>query len=179
MLAEQGKIDEIIASLEHITSDAEKARTLARLAENNVKNKAGKIQLLERALQYLSDGLDTSDPFAAYCNIVSVYAQVDAERGFALFEPQLDSINRFWEAAALYCSFESNGICPGRKGELVVLPQSGLVRSLYEFLNTFRALGKADFFKASELAQRIKNPEVRCHALISLIESKLVLVEDK
>jgi hypothetical protein len=177
LLADQGKIEEVIASLSHLTSNTEKARTIARIAESNVKSKSSKIQLLERALQYLSEGIDTSDPFSAYCYIAGIYAQIDIDRSLALFEPQIDPMNQFWEAAAVYCSFESNGICRARKNELIVSIQGGYIRSLYEFLNAFRALSKADFSRTYEVAQRIKSPEIRSNVRLVLIESVLTAPE--
>jgi hypothetical protein len=179
LLAEQGKVEEIIASLTHISSPAEKARTLARIAGGKVKSKTIKIELLEKALLFLGDGIETTDPFSAYCYIASLYAQADLERGLALFEPQIDPMNKIWEAAALYCSFENNGLCRAQKGELYVLPQSAYVRSLTEFVNAFRAFGKADFSRAYELTQRIKAAEVRCNALLAIIESHFTRSDEK
>ncbi|MBL8206519.1 MAG: hypothetical protein JNM09_19955 [Blastocatellia bacterium] len=179
LLAEQGKIDEVIASLAHITRDAEKARTLARIAESNVKSRPAKIQLLERAVQYLGDSIDTGESFSVHCYIIGIYAQVDSERAFALLEPQIDPMNRVWEAAANYCTFDGGFVCLARKGELLMSPNFNSSRFIFDVVNAIRGVGKVNFARAYELAQQIKSPEIRSQALIAMIESNLVRSEEK
>lgn len=179
ILADQGKIDEVIASFAHIPSDIEKARTLARIAENNVKTKAAKIQLPDKALQYLTNGIETSEPFSAFCQIVGAYAQVDSERAFALLEPQIDPMNRVGEAAASYCTFDVGHFCLARKGELLMGSHSASSRYMFDVFGAVRGLAKVNYSRTYELAQRIKSPEIKCQSLLAIIESQLARIEEK
>ncbi len=175
ILAEQGKLDEALNALNYITDNFEKIRTLVRMAQTNVKKKEIKLQLLDQALLMLGNDLTISNAADAFNQISLAYVEVDAERGFALFEPQVETMNPIWHAAGVFCSFESTtATCRAKNNELIFNKRSWTIGALNTFLAVFAPLGKENLTRANALTHHIQNPEVRLAAILQMLEGKLV-----
>jgi hypothetical protein len=171
--AEQGKMEEALASLVHLESDDERARTLGYIIETALKagNKKIAAQLLEKALGAMPPQIETSKQFEAMSKIISGLAETDAERAFALYESLIEPINQIASAYIQMCRFDGLRYGPATKDEMLI--QRGLVatQAFLAFAEETKSLARSDFDRAMTLAGRFRQTELRVYAELNAIQA--------
>lgn len=172
--ASQGKIEESLASLAHLESDVERAQTLVYIVERPLKagNKKLAAQLLDKALAFLPPQLETSKQFEVMIRIIGKLAEIDAERGFALCESQIEPINQIMSAYIQMSRFDESRYGYVLKDEMMI--SSGWRDSSWPIIalaEEMTALAKSDFDRALDLAGRFKQTELRIHARLRAIQA--------
>jgi hypothetical protein len=177
---EHGKIEDAVASLMSLESDAERAGSLADLAGRASKSGDKKLaaELLEKALRFLLQPVETRDEYEAMIRIVHNSIGVDRERSFELFGSLIDPINQLVAATIQLNRFE------GKRSDLLKdeMPLYYL-RSDFPshesrgdfpakgFVEVIVPLSKADFDRAIGLADRIRQPELKLHMKLLAIQA--------
>jgi len=177
---EHGKIEDAVASLMSLESDAERAGSLADLAGRASKSGDRKLaaELLEKALRYLLQPVETRDEYEAMIRIIHNSIGVDRERSFEMFGSLIDPINQLVAATIQLNRFE------GKRSDLLKdeIPLYYL-RSDFPshesrgdfpakgFVEVIVPLSKADFDRAIGLADRIRQPELKLHMKILAIQA--------
>src|SRR5262245_21651935 len=105
---EHGKIEDVGASLMSLESDTERAGNLADLAGRASKSGDRKLaaELLEKALRYLLQPVETRDEYEAMIRIIHNSIGVDRERSFEMFGSLIDPINQLVAATIQLNRFE-------------------------------------------------------------------------
>ena len=160
---ESGKIEDATASLMSLESDAERAYRLADLAGRASKNGNKKLaaELLEKALGYLPQPIETRDEYGAMIRIIYNSVGVDRERSFETFDSLIEPINQLVTATIQYKRYK------GKRSDQI--RDEILLRELRRdfpakgFVDVIVPLSRADFDRTINLAERIRQPELRLH----------------
>jgi hypothetical protein len=174
--ADEGKIDEAIASLAGLENDATRADTMASIAESLLQkgNKKAAAQLLEKAYQYLNGQIETTQGFQALARITKDFVEADPKRALEIYEPPLESLNEVVSALTVICRFEPNGSrCFSVKDELMLVPNLTFTQGILNYIETMKSLGGLDFTRALEITGRFKNTEIRSYARLRILEAVL------
>ena len=160
---EHGKIEEVAASLMSLESDAERAGKLADLAGRALKNGDKKLaaELQEKALGFLSNPVETREEYEAMFCIIRNSVNIDPERGFEMFGSLIEPINQLVTAAIQVKRFDgkrNDGI-----RDYIPLGKLRQYSPTEGFAEVITPLSKADFDRAIDLADRIRQPELKLH----------------
>jgi tetratricopeptide (TPR) repeat protein len=171
--AEQGKIEEAMASLAHLESDDERTQTLGYIIETALKagNKKNAAQLLEKALGAMPPQIETSNQFAAMSRIIRGLAETDAERAFALYESLIDPINQIASAYIQMCRFDGPQYGVATKDEMLIQKGSNATQAILAFVEETTSLARSDFDRAMALAGRFRQTELRVYAELNAIQA--------
>jgi hypothetical protein len=171
--AEQGKIEEALASLAHLESDDERTRTLGYIIETTLKagNKKIAAQLLEKALGAMPPQIETSHQYVAMSKIISGLADTDAERAFALHESLIEPINQIASAYIQMCRFDGPRYGPATKDEMLIQRNSTATQAILSFIEETKSLARSDFDRAMDLAGRFRQTELRVYAKLNAIQA--------
>jgi hypothetical protein len=171
--AEQGKIEEALASLAHLESDDERARTLGIIIDTALKagNKKIAAQFLEKALGAMPPQLETSMQFEAMSKIVSALAETDAERAFALHESLIEPINQIASAYIQMCRFDGQRYGPAMKDEMLLQWGLNATQAILAVVEETKSLARSDFDRAMDLAGRFRQTELRVYARLNAIQA--------
>src|SRR5262245_44511706 len=177
---EQGKIEDAVASLMSLESDTERAGSLADLAGRASKSGDKKLatELLEKALGFLLQPVETRDEYEAMIRIIHKSIGIDRERSFEMFGSLIDPINQLVAATIQLNRFD------GRRSDYLrdELPLYYL-RSDFPsheqrgdfpakgFIEVIIPLSKADFDRSIGLAERIRQPELKLHMKLLAIQA--------
>src|SRR5215510_6453411 len=177
---EHGKIEDAAASLMSLESDAERAAGLADLAGRASKSGDKKLaaELLEKALKFLLQPVETRDEYEAMIRIIHNSIGVDRERSFEMFGSLIDPINQLVAAIIQFKRFE------GKRSDTLrdeiplysLRPNSPPLESRGDFPvkgfgDVIVPLSKADFDRAIGLADRIRQPELKLHMKLLAIQA--------
>jgi hypothetical protein len=171
--AGQGKIEEALASLAHLESDDERARTLGLIIETALKagNKKNAAQLLEKALIAMPPQIETSRQFEAMSKIIRGLAETDAERAFALYESLIEPINQIASAYIRMCRFDGQRYGPATKDEMLMQKGLAATQAIHAFVEETKSLARSDFDRAMDLAGRFRQTELRVYAELNAIQA--------
>src|SRR5262245_25559473 len=168
---EHGKIEDAVASLMSLESDAERAARLADLAGRASKSGDKKLaaELLEKALKFLLQPVETKDEYEAMIRIIYNSIGIDRERSFEMFGSLIDPINQLVTVTIqfkLYTGKRSDQI----RDEIPLYELRGdfLAKG---FVEVIIPLSKADFDRAIGLADRIRQPELKLHMKLLAIQA--------
>ncbi len=174
--ADEGKIDEAIASLAGLENDTTRADTMASIAESLLQkgNKKAAAQLLERAYQYLSGQIETAEEFRALARITKGFVEADPKRALEIYEPPLESLNEVVNALTVICRYEPNSSrCFSVKDELMIVPNLTLTQGILNYVETMNSIGRLNFTRAIEITGRFKNSEIRSYARLRILDAVL------
>jgi len=171
--AEQGKIEEALASLAHLESDDERARTLGYIIETALKagNKKIAAQLLEKAIDAMPAQIETSKQFEAMSKIIGGLAETDAERAFALYESLIEPINQIASAYIQMCRFDESRYGAATKYEMLIQRGLGATHAILAFVEETKSLARSDFGRAMDLARRFRQTELRVYAELNALQA--------
>jgi hypothetical protein len=171
--AEQGKIEEALASLAHLESDEERTRTLGYIIETtlNTGNKKIGAQLLEKALGAMPPQIETSRQFEAMSKIIRGLAETDAERAFALYESLIEPINQIALAYIRMCRFDGQRYGPATKDEMLIQRGLNATQAILAVAEEAKSLARSDFDRAMDLARRFRQTELRVYAELNAIQA--------
>ncbi len=177
---EHGKIEDAAASLMSLESDSERAGSLADLAGRASKSGDKKLaaELLEKALRFLLQPVETRDEYEAMIRIINNSIGIDRERSFEMFGSLIDPINQLVAATIQLNRFE------GKRSDLLKdeIPlyylrsdfPSHETRGNFPakgFVEVIVPLSKADFERTIGLADRIRQPELKLHMKLLAIQA--------
>ncbi|HEV2666485.1 MAG TPA: hypothetical protein VG324_16320, partial [Blastocatellia bacterium] len=171
--AEQGKMEEALASLDHLESDEERARTLGYIIETALKagNKKIVLQVLEKALGAMPPQIETSNQFEAMSRIIRGLAETDAERAFALYESLIDPINQTASAYIRMCRFDGQRYGPAAKDEMLMQKGLAATQAILAVVEETKSLARSDFDRGLDLARRFRQTELRVYAELNAIQA--------
>jgi hypothetical protein len=168
---EHGKIEDAAASLMSLESDTERASKLADLAGRASKNGDKKLaaELIEKALRFLPQPVETKHEYEAMIRIIHNSIGIDSERSFEMYGSLIDPINHLVTAAMQFQRFlvkRSDQI----RDEIPLheIRRDFLVQGFVEVIGH---LSKADFDCAINLADRIRQPELKLHMKLLAIQA--------
>jgi hypothetical protein len=177
---EHGKIEDAAASLMSLESDTERAGGLADLAGRASKSGDKKLaaDLLEKALRFLLQPVETRDEYEAMIRIIHNSIGIDRERSFEMFGSLIDPINQLVAATIQLNRFE------GKRSDALKddIPLYYL-RSDFPhhesrgdfpakgFVEVIVPLSKADFDRSIGLADQIRQPELKLHMKLLAIQA--------
>jgi hypothetical protein len=177
---EHGKIEDAAASLMPLESDTERAGCLSDLAGRASKSGDKKLasELLEKALRFLLQPVETRDEYEAMIRIIHNSIGIDRERSFELFGSLIDPINQLVAATIQLNRFE------GKRSDALKddIPLYYL-RSDFPshecrgdfpakgFVEVIGPLSKSDFDRSIDLADRIRQPELKLHMKLLAIQA--------
>ena len=177
---EHGKIEDAAAALMSLESDSERAAGLADLAGRASKGGDKKLaaELLEKALKFLPQPVETRDEYEAMIRIIHNSIGVDRESSFEMFGSLIDPINQLVAATIQLNRFE------GKRSDLIKdeIPldylrsnfRHGASRGDFPakgFVEVIAPLSKADFERTIGLAGRIRQPELKLHMMLLAIQA--------
>ncbi len=174
--AEEGKIDEAIASLAGLENDASRADTMAGIAESVLQkgNKKVAVRLLERAYQYLNGQAETDREFPALARIVKGFVEADPKRAFEIYEAPLDSLNQTISALTVVCRYDTSfNRCFSVKDELLIGGNLTFTQGIINYVEAMQGLGREDFSQAIKIAGRFRNSEIRSYARLLVLAAVL------
>ncbi len=174
--ADEGKIDEAIASLAGLENDVSRADTMATIAESVLQkgNKKVAVQLLERAYQYLNGQAETDREFSALARIVKGFVEADPKRAFEMYEAPLDSLNQTISALTVVCRYDTSfNRCFSVKDELLIGGNLMFTQGIINYVEAMQGLGREDFMRAIEIAGRFRNSEIRSYARLLVLAAVL------
>jgi hypothetical protein len=170
-LIERGKIEDAAASVMSLESDVQRAGKLADLSGRVLKsgNKKLAAELMERALGFLPQPVETRDEYEAIMRIIYHSIDLDRERSFEMCGSMIEPINQLITAALILQRYQRNRSeqirdeIPARqlRGDF---PAKG-------FDKVIIALSKADFDRAIGLADRIRQTEFKLHMKLLAIQA--------
>ena len=177
---EHGKIEDAAAALMSLESDSERAAGLANLAGRASKGGDKKLaaELLEQALKFLLQPVETRDEYEAMIRIINNFIGIDSERGFEMFSSLIDPINQLVTATIQFKRFEGKrsdtlkdeipldylrpGLPPHEdRGDF---PVKGFVDVIVPF-------SKTDFDRTIGLVDRIRQPELKLRMKLLAIQA--------
>jgi hypothetical protein len=177
---EHGKIEDAVASLMSLESDTERAGSLSDLAGRSSKSGDKKLatELLEKALRFLLQPVETRDEYEAMIRIIHNSIGIDRERSFELFGSLIDPINQLVAATIQLNRFE------GKRSDALKddIPLYYL-RSDFPshesrgdfpvkgFVEVIVPLSKADFDRSIGLTDQIRQPELKLHMKLLAIQA--------
>jgi hypothetical protein len=177
---EHGKIEDVASALMSLESDAERAGSLSDLAGRALKSGDKKLaaDLLEKALRFLLQPVETRDEYEAMIRIIHNSIGVDRERSFEMYGSLIDPINQLVTATIQLNRFE------GKRSDYLrdELPLY-YIRSDFPsheergnfpakgFIEVIVPLSKADFDRSIGLADRIRQPELKLHMKLLAIQA--------
>jgi len=177
---EHGKIEDAAASLMSLESDTERAGSLSDLAGRASKSGDKKLaaELLEKALRFLLQPVETRDEYEAMIRIIHNSIGIDRERSFELFGSLIDPINQLVAATIQLNRFE------GKRSDALKddIPLYYL-RSDFPshesrgdfpakgFVEVIVPLSKADFDRSIGLTDQIRQPELKLHMKLLAIQA--------
>jgi hypothetical protein len=168
---DHGKIEDAAASLMSLESDAERAAMLADLSGKALKSGDKKLaaDLLEKALGFLPQPVETKDEYEAMIRIIHNSIGVDRERSFEMFGALIDPINQLVTATIQFKRYNGKRSDP-LKDEIppYELREDFLAKGFVEVIGP---LSKADFYRAIDLADRIRQPELKLHMKLLAIQA--------
>src|SRR4030095_13372291 len=168
---DHGKIEDAAASLMSLESDAERAAMLADLSGKALKSGDKKLaaDLLEKALGFLPQPVETKDEYEAMIRIIHNSIGVDRERSFEMFGALIDPINQLLTATIHFKRYNGKRSDP-LKDEIppYELREDFLAKG---FVEVIVPLSKADFDRAIDLADRIRQPELKLHMKLLAIQA--------
>jgi hypothetical protein len=169
-LIERGKIEDAAASVMSLESDVERAGKLADLSGRALKsgNKKLAAELLERALGFLPQPVETRDEYQAIMRIIYHSIDLDRERSFEMCGALIEPINQLITAALIVQRYERNR--PEQIRDEIPARQLHGDFPARGFDKVITALSKADFDRAIGLADRIKQPEFKIHVKLLAIQ---------
>jgi hypothetical protein len=175
---EHGKIEDAAASLMSLESDAERAARLADLAGRASKSGDKKLagDLMEKALRFLPQPVETKDEYEAMIRIIHNSIGIDRERSFEMYGSLIDPINQIVTVSIQYQRFagkRSDQIrdeIPLLRDE-IPLPEIRENFFVKGFVEVIVPLSKADFDRAIDLADRIRQHELKLHMKLLAIQA--------
>jgi hypothetical protein len=180
---ERGKIEDVEASLMSLESDSERAGSLADLAGRASKSGDKKLadELLEKALKYLPQPVETRDEYEAMVRIINNSIVIDRERSFDLFGSLIDPINQIVTTTIQFYRFEGKRSDPLKdeiplyylRSDFYSPSRSRAEFPVKGFVETIAPLSKADFDRSISLADRIGQPELRLHLKLLAIQTAM------
>ncbi len=174
--ADEGKIDDAIASLAGLENDTARADTMASIAESLLQkgNKRAAAQLLEKAYQFLGGQIESTQGFQALARITKGFAEADPARALEIYESPLEYLNDVVSALTLICRYEQNGSrCFSVKDELMIVPNLTFTQGILNYVETMNSIGRLDFTRAIEITGRFKNSEIRNYARLRILDAVL------
>ena len=177
---EHGKIEDAAAALMSLESDSERAAGLADLAGRASKGGDKKLaaELLEQALKFLLQPVETRDEYEAMIRIINNFIGIDSERGFEMFGSLIDPINQLVTATIQFKRFEGKrsdtlkdeipldylrpGLPPHQ--DRADFPVKGFVDVIVPF-------SKTDFDRTIGLVDRIRQPELKLRMKLLAIQA--------
>jgi len=172
-------LSDAASSLMSLESDSERAAGLADLAGRASKSGDKKLaaELLEKALKFLLQPVETRDEYEAMIRIINNSIGIDSERSFEMFGSLIDPINQLVTATIQLNRFE------GKRSDLIKdeIPlhylrsdfRQGASRGDFPakgFVEVIVPLSKADFDRAIGLADRIRQPELKLYMKLLAIQ---------
>ena len=166
-----GKIEDAAASLMSLESDTERAGKLADLAGRAMRSGDKKLaaELLDKALGFLLQPLETRDEYNAMIRIIQNCIGLDPERSFEMFGTLIDPMNQIVTATLQFKRYE------GKRSDLFrdEIPFHEIREHFpaLGFVDVIIPLSKADFDRAVGLVDRIRQPELRLQMKIQAIHA--------
>lgn len=169
---EHGKIEDAVASLMSLESDTERAGSLSDLAGRASKSGDKKLaaELLEKALRFLLQPVETRDEYEAMIRIIHNSIGIDGERGFEMYGSLIDPINQVVTAAIQFHRFEAKR-SDHIRDEIPLQEIRGGSFPAKGFVEVIIPLSKSDFDRAISLADRIRQHELKLHMKLLAIQS--------
>ncbi|MCI0663288.1 MAG: hypothetical protein L0220_19660 [Acidobacteria bacterium] len=168
---EHGKIEDVAASLISLESDAERARRVADLAGRALRSGDKKLaaELLEKALGFLLQPVETRDEYEAMIRIIHNSIGIDHERSFEMFGALIDPINQIVTATLQFKRYD------GKRSDLIrdEIPFHEIRGNFPArgFVDVIISLSKADFDRAIAQADRIRQPELKLQMKLLAIQA--------
>jgi hypothetical protein len=168
---EHGKIEDVMASLMSLEADAARAAKLADLAGRSLKSGDKKLaaDLLEKALRFLPQPVETKDEYEAMIRIIHNSIGVDRERSFEMFGSLIDPINQLVSATIQFKRYRGKRSDPVKDEiPLQELREDFLAKGFVELI---APLAKADFDLSIGLADRVRQPELKLHMKLMAVQA--------
>ncbi len=164
-----GKIDEARRLIGQMTNRRQQIPLLIGLAtqtqrKGTEKDIATAKELMLDAKRLVKDFPDDEDDMADLMTVVRGYGAVDTDAAFRLFEPLVEEFNSTIQAAAILSKYNKRDRT-FKHGELVLRAGNGGFNPanvmLFRYTQQLQALGKADFERMSQIADRFTRSDVR------------------
>jgi hypothetical protein len=166
-LASTGKLDDARRMIANLTTTKSKVQRLVSLAmafhgkgtEANIETAAS---LMSDAKALINESPDDEDELGDLMEVIRGYAVVGPDVAFRMFEPIVDQINDYVQAAAILSKYNKRDRA-FKKGELVMRSrlQPGNSLLLFRYVSQVQLLGQADIERMNTLADRFQRSDVR------------------
>ncbi|HET9942623.1 MAG TPA: hypothetical protein VFR05_04740 [Terriglobia bacterium] len=170
-LIKAGNVEEGLQILRNLKDSIDRMEIITDVLDLVVSDlkKETAISFLEQARQIVTSSSRAADrdQMTTLLKIAVAYVDVDASRGIALIEPLVDQLNDMTAAAAVLNGFEGDFYEDGE----FFLNESTLSDTTRELIDALSALASGDFDRVKSNVDRIRLPEIRAHAYVSVAES--------
>lgn len=181
--AATGKLDDARQLISSMTNRRDRIQKLVSLAVQYFKRgKDTDVEsaksIMKEARAMTSDLPADSDEIGDLMEVVRGYTVVEPETAFRMFEPVIDQLNEYVQAASVISKYEKRGQ-DFRSGELVLSMNAGQRGGglTFRYIAHIQALGKADLDRMSQLADHFVRPDYR--AIVRLFILQGFLADDK
>jgi hypothetical protein len=166
-LASTGNLDDARRMIANLTTKKAKVQRLVSLAtsfhrkgtEANVET-AGSLMSDAKAL--INESPEDEDELSDLMEVVRGYAIVEPDIAFRMFEPIVDQINDYVQAAAILSKYNKRDRA-FKKGELVMRSRGSSVNTqlLFRYVPQIQSLGQADIERMNTLSDRFQRSDAR------------------
>ncbi len=178
-----GKLEDALQMINSMTNKRDRIQKLVALAvqyfrkggDNNVDAAKG---IMKEAKAMTAEFPADADEITDLMEVVKGYTTVEPETAFKLFEPVIDQLNEYVQAAAVLSKYEKRGQ-DFRNGELE-LSMNSYQRGgtlTFRYIQHIQALGKADLDRMSQLTDHFLRPDYR--SIVRLYVLQGFLADDK
>ncbi|HSK72785.1 MAG TPA: hypothetical protein VK892_13880 [Pyrinomonadaceae bacterium] len=166
-LAKDGKLDEAKKLIGNLNKKKTQIQKLVALAiefhkKDTEKDRETAVNLMKDAKALASEYPEDEDELNDAMEIVKGYAVVNPDEAFRIFEPIIDQINEYVQAASVLSKFNKRNRT-FKKSELVMSTRGYSWEGipLFRYMNQIQALGKADLNRMNLFADKFVRNDSR------------------
>lgn len=170
----KGKVEEALQRLSNFRSSKERAMILRDIV-NQIgpgQKKAAVLALLEQARSMIGVSVQAEDQeqMSALLEIGRAFSRYDSKRGFEVVEPLIDQFNEMSTAAITLNGFGQEYY---QDGELILNNGNNVANTANQIGQTLAAMAIASFDRAKAAADRVRPPEARLQAYLSIAQQAI------
>ena len=170
--AEQGRFAEALQIASRLSTVEEKVQALLQIAgtASSKGDKATALQVLAQARGLLEGQARGQTQFAAWLQVASAYAPLDAETSFSMVESAIGQLNELLDAAVVVNGFGQESFKDGELKFQTGYPWSDMIVQCAGALAT---VAPSDFDRARADAKSFRRADARASAQLTLAQNVL------
>lgn len=170
----KGKIEEALRNIANIPSVDERASMITQILDQigTGHKRAAALAYLEQARALFSPSVRAQGEaqMGALCGIARAFSRYDQKRAFEILDPLVDQLNDLSDAARVLEGFGGRYY---EQDELAFSNGNAIANAATQITQTIATLAMTNFDRAKLMSDRIKLPEIRLLAYMSIAQQAL------